>query len=286
MGVSVMELQRALLRARAYRTEAVQLAAQLRRATVRAAKLKRAATALGAALEEERAKRRELQAAVRQVVANRDAAVEAEEQEGGRDAEEEEEEEGGQDDVDMEEAEAVAPALPAPRVVVLRPTGQPEPPAAGSNVEYAGCVVVVRPRAAAAPVGGAAPAAAAPASSARKTPVVVVSARKAAATPAPRPASSHAASVRKTPAAGALAAGKTPGGWGVGSIAARRELWGACLGRGSLAGAVGWPQARLRPLMHASPMAPQGPPGSIKSAWLPRPSCPHAPPLLPSPPPP
>eukprot|EP00887_Chlorella_sp_A99_P007794 scaffold20.g7794.t1 len=207
-AVSLMEYRRALLRARAYRTEARQLAAQLKRQTARGAKLKRAVAALGAALEEERGRRRELQAAVQQVVANREAAEAAEE--------EAEEEEAQGEDEDMAEGEApAAPAAaprPAPRVVVVRPPGVPAP-RPSSTVEYAGSVVVVRPpRAAPAPAAPAAAEAVAPPTSARKTPVVVLrSAAKRAEAPAEAQPAAAAASARKTPAAGRKTVNKTPG---------------------------------------------------------------------------
>lgn len=213
-AVSLMEYQRALLRARAYRTESRQLAVQVRRMTVRVVKLKRVAGALSAALEEERAKRRELQAAVQQAVANREAA-EAEE------------------DTEMEEVEKVEEALPAPppaRVVVVLPNGPAQREM--DKVEYAGSVVVVRgaapapaPATAPKPSAGACngmPTPVAPPASARKTPVVVLSVARKGTTPSLVPTSA-----RCTPATGLhKSAKKTPSEWaGDGLLPAARTCW-------------------------------------------------------------
>ncbi|GAB4819362.1 hypothetical protein N2152v2_006408 [Parachlorella kessleri] len=176
--VSLKQYQRVLVQAKAYRTQTVQLQAQLRRMTAKVVRLSKAASAVGQALEDERAKRSELQEAMQQIVLNREAAEAATTEAAAKDAaqvqqgvvasEQEHQTEveatadeaaavmelggmacdqhmaGGADDVQMLEVdEHPIASMYAPKVVVVGP--QTSNAEVGRNTERAGCVVVVRP---------------------------------------------------------------------------------------------------------------------------------------------
>lgn len=122
--VPLADYRRAVVQVRIHRSRATGLATQLRGVSARALRLKRAASGLAKALEEERAKREELQATLQRIVANREA------------------EEGDDDvmDCDGNQEEALVSPVQA-RVVVLGYNPDPQP----CRVELAGNVVVVRP---------------------------------------------------------------------------------------------------------------------------------------------
>ncbi|KAL4553469.1 hypothetical protein Ndes2526B_g03319 [Nannochloris sp. 'desiccata'] len=124
--VSLADYRRAVVQVRIHRSKATGLATQLRGVSARALRLKRAASGLAKALEEERAKRQELQATLQRIVANR----EAEEDEDVMDCE---------DDDDQEEASLVSPVQAKVVVIGYNPAPQP------CHIELAGNVVVVRP---------------------------------------------------------------------------------------------------------------------------------------------
>jgi hypothetical protein len=128
--VEMADYRRAVIQLRIHRSRATGLATQLRGVSARALRLKRAATGLAKALEEERAKREELQATLQRIVANREA-------------EEEEllaEEDGMDCDVDVEEEASLASPVQV-KVVVVGYNPAPQP----CHTEMAGNVVVVRP---------------------------------------------------------------------------------------------------------------------------------------------
>jgi PHD-finger len=132
--VPLVDYRRAVVQVRIHRSRATGLATQLRGVSARALRLKRAATGLAKALEEERAKREELQATLQRIVANR----EAEEKE---DIAEEDGMDCDSDDDIEEDAGAAGVVTSAVKVVVVgyNPVHQP------CRTEMAGNVVVVRP---------------------------------------------------------------------------------------------------------------------------------------------
>lgn len=130
--VSLADHKRMILRARAYKAETLKLASALRQMSHKAARLKKAGSALAVALEEETARRTELQEALQQIVANRAALNE---------------EEDIMDDVLDEQDHGIKMNhgvrlnTAAVRVVVCGDVAsRPEP----ETIEYAGDVVVVR----------------------------------------------------------------------------------------------------------------------------------------------
>jgi hypothetical protein len=125
--VPLADYRRAVVQVRIHRSRATGLATQLRGVSARALRLKRAAAGLAKALEEERAKREELQATLQRIVANREAE------------EEEEDLAAGMDCDDVQEDAAASPAQV--KVVVLGYNPAPQP----CHTEMAGDVVVVRP---------------------------------------------------------------------------------------------------------------------------------------------
>jgi len=123
--VSLADYRRAVVQVRIHRSRATGLATQLRGVSARALRLKRAASGLVKALEEERAKREELQATLQRIVANREAEEDVMDCDG--------------DDDDQEKASLVSHVQA--NVVVIGHNPAPQP----CNVELAGNVVVVRP---------------------------------------------------------------------------------------------------------------------------------------------
>ena len=154
--VSLADYRRVMLQARVHRARAIGLANQLRGVSARALRLKKAGMGLAQALEEERAKRMQLQETLQQIVNNRDAAAEggpvavAEKEEKDEDAmmvdsptadadpaaddgcEQEGEEGASQEEQEQHQQRVV--------VVGYRPPSQT------SHIEMAGSVVVVRPQ--------------------------------------------------------------------------------------------------------------------------------------------
>lgn len=134
-----------VLKARAHRTESLQLANALHKMTAKALRLKKSADALGDALNKETKKRVEVQNVLQQIVENRfeeeeDDAIEEEEEEL---VEVEDEEEGEMMDVDDDDEEEVAGVThtTSTRVIVVGHVSAPPL----SNTIRAGQVVVVRP---------------------------------------------------------------------------------------------------------------------------------------------
>jgi len=138
--ISLAQYKSMVLKARAYRTESLQLANALHKMTAKALRLKKSAKALGDALNKETKKRVEVQNVLQQIVEKRfdeeDGDIEEEEEEL---VEEEEEQEGEMMDVDEEDAH-VTPTTTTNVIVVGHVSAPPS-----SNIIRAGQVVVVRP---------------------------------------------------------------------------------------------------------------------------------------------
>lgn len=140
-SVPKLQYTRLLLKAKSYRAQVLQLTGQARSATARSLRLKRVATALGAALQLERARRLELQDALKQIVANREEEEADMECAINENSEMMPDADDGAMDTDAAENNASAQAIIAPKVIVVGYKPAPVP----QCTEMAGCVVVVRP---------------------------------------------------------------------------------------------------------------------------------------------